>query len=68
MISFKSKITRELLNYFFINPHQSLYVNELSRKLDLDKRNLVKKIKESIGKKDLVFRVTNFVKNLTSRK
>jgi predicted nucleotidyltransferase len=29
-----------------MNPQETLYVNELSRKLDLDKRNLVKKIKE----------------------
>jgi len=46
MISLRSDITKKILNYFFINPHESLYVNELSRKLALDKRNLVKKIKE----------------------
>jgi len=46
MIPLKSKITKKILNYFFINPHESLYGNELSRKLALDKRNLVKKIKE----------------------
>lgn len=46
MISLKSEITRKLLNYFFLNPKESLYVNELSRNLVLDKRNLVKKIKE----------------------
>ncbi len=46
MISLRSKITQRILNYFFINPQESLYVNELSRKLSLDKRNLVKKIKE----------------------
>lgn len=46
MISLKSEITRKLLNYFFLNPEESLYVNELSRNLALDKRNLVKKIKE----------------------
>ncbi len=46
MISLKSEVTKKLLNYFFINPHESLYVNELSRKLQLDKRNLVKKIRE----------------------
>jgi len=45
MISMKSKITRVLLNYFFLNPEESLFVNEMSRKLDLDKRNLVKKLK-----------------------
>lgn len=46
MISLRSEITRKLLNYFFLNPEASLYVNELARKLVLDKRNLVKKIKE----------------------
>lgn len=46
MISLRSEITRKLLNYFFINPQENLYVNELSRKLELDKRNLVKKLKE----------------------
>lgn len=29
-----------------MNPQESLYVNELARKLSLDKRNLVKKIRE----------------------
>ena len=46
MISLRSEITKKLLNYFFLNPQESLYVNELSRKLALDKRNLVKKLKE----------------------
>lgn len=46
MISLRSEITKKLLNYFFMNPHESLYVNEMSQKLHLDKRNLVKKIKE----------------------
>lgn len=46
MVSLRSGVTRKVLNYFFLNPQESLYVNELSRKLDLDKRNLVKKLKE----------------------
>ncbi len=46
MITLKSEITRKLLNYFFLNPHEDLYVNEIERKLHLDKRNLVKKIRE----------------------
>ena len=46
MISMRSKVTKELLNYFFLHPEESLFVNEISRKLDLDKRNLVKKLKE----------------------
>lgn len=46
MISLKSEITQKVLNYLFLNPHESLYINELARKLSLDKRNLVKKIRE----------------------
>lgn len=46
MISLRSDITKKILNYFFVNPDDGLYVNELSRKLNLDKRNLVKKLKE----------------------
>jgi predicted nucleotidyltransferase len=46
MFALKSIITKKLLNYFFINPHESLYVNEIARKLKIDKRNLVKKIRE----------------------
>jgi len=46
MISFRSEITKKVLNYFFLNPQESIYVNELARKLGLDKRNLVKKIRE----------------------
>ena len=46
MISLRSSLTKKILNYFFINSHERLYVNELSRKLALDKRNLVRKIKE----------------------
>lgn len=46
MLSLKSEITQKLLNFFFLNPEESLYVNELARKLFLDKRNLMKKVKE----------------------
>lgn len=46
MISLRSKIAKELLNYFFINPADRVYINELSRNLKVDKRNLVKKLKE----------------------
>jgi len=46
VISLKSGITQRVLNYFFLNPQESLYINELARKLSLDKRNLVKKIRE----------------------
>lgn len=46
MISFRSELTLKLLNYFFINSDESLYANEMVRKLNLDKRNLAKKLKE----------------------
>ena len=46
MLSLRSEITKKLLNYFFLNPADSLYVNELARTLNLDKRNLVKKLKQ----------------------
>jgi len=46
MISIRSKITKDILNYLFLNPGESLYVNEIARILGADKRNLVKKLKE----------------------
>ena len=46
MISLRSEITRKLLQYFFLHPEESLYTNELGRKFQLDKRNLVKKLRE----------------------
>lgn len=46
MISLRSQVTQKVLNYFFINPDDGLYVNELARRLGLDKRNLVKKLKD----------------------
>ena len=51
MLSLRSKVTRKVLTYFFSNPHESLYVNEMAFLLGVDKRNLVKKLREleSIG-------------------
>lgn len=46
MISLESNIARKLLNYLFMNPTCELFVNEIAKKLSLDKRNLVKKMKE----------------------
>ncbi len=46
MISLRSQVARKVLGFFFLNPQEALYVNELSRKLTLDKRNLVKKLRE----------------------
>jgi len=46
MISLRSKVTKKLLSFFFLNPRESLYLNELVERLSLDKRNLVKKLNE----------------------
>ncbi len=46
MIPLRSQVTRKVLSLFFLNPHETLYVNELARRLGLDKRNLVKKLHE----------------------
>lgn len=46
MINLRSKITIAVLNYFFLNSQEDFYLNELVRKLGVDKRNLVKKIRE----------------------
>lgn len=46
MISLKSELTQKLLNLLFLNPQESFFVNELERRLGLDKRNLVKKLRE----------------------
>lgn len=41
-----SKTTVRLLNYFFLHEDESLYFNEIVRRLDEDKRNLARKVKE----------------------
>jgi predicted nucleotidyltransferase len=46
MISFRSKITVKLLDYYFLNPGARRYINELARLLDLDPKNLDRKLKE----------------------
>ena len=46
MISLKSSITQKLLAYFFLNRTKELYVNELARLLEIDPKNLDKKLKE----------------------
>jgi predicted nucleotidyltransferase len=49
MLSLRSSVTRRILGYFFLNPDKTLYTNELVRNLGLDKRNLVKKLKQLEG-------------------
>lgn len=61
MITLKSKSEKELLNYFFIHENERLYVNELVRRLGIDKRNLLKKLSEL---EKLGLFVTDFVGNL----
>lgn len=46
MISIKSKIIRALLNFYFLHPEQSFYMNEIARRFNIDKRNLARKLKE----------------------
>lgn len=54
MLSLRSKVTQKLLNYYFLNQEKKCYVNELATTLDIDKRNLVKKINE-LEKEGLFF-------------
>lgn len=46
MLRLSSKTTKKLLGYFFLHEDESLYFNEIARRLNEDKRNLAKKIKE----------------------
>ena len=46
MISFRSQVTIKILNYFFLNPGAKHYINELARILDLDPKNIDRKLKE----------------------
>ena len=45
MIQFRSGITKKILSYYLMNPADDLYVNEMAHKFNVDKRNLVKKLK-----------------------
>lgn len=40
MLSFKSKVARKVLNYFFLNESAELYVNEAARLLQEDPKNI----------------------------
>lgn len=46
MFKFNSEITTKILRYFFINPGEKGYINELARFLDADPGNLSRKLKE----------------------
>jgi predicted nucleotidyltransferase len=46
MFSFRSKVTVKILDYFFLNPGAKHYINELAKKLDLDPKNVYRKLIE----------------------
>jgi len=46
MISTRSNVIKALFGFYFLHPERSFYVNEMARRLGVDKRNLVKKLKE----------------------
>ncbi len=46
MISLRSKITKKVLNLFFLNEKESFYVNELAKLLKEDPANVYKKLLE----------------------
>ncbi len=46
MLNLRSKVARELLSFFFLHEEEGYYVNELARRLKLDKRNMAKKLAE----------------------
>lgn len=46
MFGFKSKVTQALLKFLFLHENEDFYVNELARILELDRGNLIKKLKE----------------------
>jgi len=45
MISLRSKITQSVLGYLFLHEGVQLYVNEMSRRFQVDRGNLVRKLK-----------------------
>jgi predicted nucleotidyltransferase len=46
MIPLRSKVSKKLLSYYFLNPSKKHYVNELARLLELDPKNLHSKLVE----------------------
>lgn len=46
MISFRSKITKKLLNYFFLNPQERQYATALARLIHEDPKNVYSKLIE----------------------
>jgi len=46
MLSFRSQVTKKVLNYFFLNQGARAYTNQLARLLGVDPKNLDRKLKE----------------------
>lgn len=46
MLSADSKIVKKLLGFYFFHEDENFYLNEIVRRLGIDKRNLVKKLRE----------------------
>lgn len=46
MVTFKSRVTVKILDYYFLNPAARHYVNELAKILHLDPKNVYRKLLE----------------------
>ena len=46
MLVLRSKITQAVLSYFFLQKDKTMYVNEIAQRLNLNRGNLVRKLKE----------------------
>ena len=46
MINFRSQAAKRVISFFFLNPSESAYTNELARALDLEPKNLHRKLVE----------------------
>ncbi|MDI6809166.1 MAG: nucleotidyltransferase domain-containing protein [Candidatus Eisenbacteria bacterium] len=49
MLSLRSQVTQKILGHFFLHEGNAMYVNEMCRRLDVDRGNLIKKLKELEG-------------------
>lgn len=46
MLSLRSNISKKVLSYFFLHEEKELYLNEMCRRFNLDRANLVRKLRE----------------------
>jgi DNA-binding transcriptional ArsR family regulator len=56
MVSLSSTVTRKLLGQILFSPEREFYIQELCKLLDLDKRNMVKKLHELAAEGLLIHR------------